>query len=284
MQPRKRYQKRPNIHVTAVQLDLNFERFQHEKWGDTQSCKQGDWLVNNDGDIYTVDKEYFRDHYQRISPGLYKKVGEVWAEIASDDGKIRTLEGSTDYHAGDYLVFDREAEGDGYAVKRLKFERMYEAIDLTLELTLEQQNYINQRIKLKVNEFRRKAEQNQRNYYFGQSLAIITAASVPVLSAFSASGEATFPIWPIALCGGASAVIAGLLSLFKFQENWLRYRSAYQDLDSNLSQFNISTGIYSHRNNAFDLLVENCENILKAEIGQRTENRSPNKKIEDDDR
>ncbi|MDQ6975785.1 MAG: DUF4231 domain-containing protein [Mariprofundaceae bacterium] len=261
---------------------MNFGDFQHEKWGDQQTCKQGDWLINNDGDIYTVDNEYFRDHYQRIGPGLYKKVAGVWAEVAEKDGRLETLEGSTGYHAGDYLVFDRETAGKGYAIKKPKFERMYEEVDPVLELTPEQQSYIDQRIKLKINEFKRKAERNQWHYYIWQSLAIITAASVPILSAFITTEETTIPLkWAIALFGGTSAVIAGLLSLFKCQENWIRYRNAYQDLDSNLSQFSISIGIYSDRNNAFDLLAENCENILKAEIGQRAESRSPNKKGED---
>ena len=103
MPERKLYRRRPKFHVTAVQLDLQCDDFKYRKWDEEQTCKAGDWLVDNNGDIYTIDKEYFRENYQRISPGVFEKVGEVWAEIASESGSIKTREGSTAYNAGDYL-------------------------------------------------------------------------------------------------------------------------------------------------------------------------------------
>ena len=126
---RKLYKKRPKYFVTAVQLDLDFEGFEYQKWGGKQKCKAGDWLINNGGDIYTVDKRYFTDNYQLISPGVYNKVEEIWAEVAVENGSIKTLEGSTDYKADDYLVFDQKEGGDGYAIKKQIFESMYEVIE-----------------------------------------------------------------------------------------------------------------------------------------------------------
>jgi len=276
MQTRKPYRKRPKFDVTAVQLDLKFDHFKHEKWGGIQSCKPGDWLVNNNGDIYTIDKEFFRDNYQRVSAGVYRKVGNVWAEVAETSGAIATREGSTEYTPGDYLVFEGEQGGDGYAVKKQLFERMYEAIDPQLSLTPEQQAYIDQRIAPKIAEFKEKAKRNRVLYYIWQTVAIITAALVPVFSGFIEGGQDGFK-WVVAIFGGASAVVAGLLSLFKFQENWQRFRTTHQDLDSHLTQFNIGIGIYSERANAFPLLAENCENILKAEVGQWAESRTREK-------
>jgi hypothetical protein len=270
MPKRKLYKKRPKYYVTAVQLDLDFDGFEYLKWGGQQRCKPGDWLVNNNGDTYTIDKTYFRDFYNRVSPGVFNKIGGIWAEEASESGSVKTKEGSTDYAAGDYLVFDRPEGGDGYAIKKLIFERMYEEINPKLELTAEQQSYINERIQPKIEEFKTKAHKNERQYYFWQTFAIIAAALVPVFSGFI-SQDALYLKWLVALLGGTSAVIAGLLSLFKFQENWIRFRSTYQDLDSNVSQFKIGAGIYGDRRQAFGLLADNCESILKAEIGQWAE-------------
>ncbi len=279
MPARKAYRKRPQYDVTAVQLDLDFDQWQHQKWGHRQVCRSGDWLINNNDDVYTVDKAYFRDHYQRISVGRYKKIGEVWAEVAASDGEISTIEGSTRYHAGDYLVFDREQKGQGYAIKKIVFERMYEEVQQTLHLTTEQQHYIDQRIIPKLECFKKTATKNQQRYYFWQTTAIILAAFVPVLSGFITTDPATMYLkWLVALSGGASAVIVGLLGLFKYQENWLRYQSIYQDLDANLSQFHVGTGIYANRHAAFHLLAENCESILKAEVGQRAESRKDESK------
>lgn len=267
MAVRKLYRKRPKFNVTAVQLELDLEKFEYQKWGGKQTCKPGDWLVNNDGDIYTVDKQYFKDHYRRVSQGVFEKVGEIWAEIADADGAIKTIEGSTAYRAGDYLVFDRETGGEGYAIGRLKFERWYEEVDAEFKLSVEQKAYIDERLKMIIVDYKKKAKYNQKNFFLWQSIAIVSAALVPVFSGFI-DEDGTALKWLVAILGGTSAVVAGLLSLFNYQENWIRYRNSYLDLESNISQFLVGAGIYYDRKSAFTLLVENCESILSAERGQ----------------
>jgi len=76
--------------------------------------------------VYTVDRDTFARTYRAESPGLYRKVAPVWAELADRDGAIRTKEGVTHYQAGAYLVFNDEAGQDSYAVTALMFEAMYE--------------------------------------------------------------------------------------------------------------------------------------------------------------
>jgi hypothetical protein len=123
---RARYVKRANQSVVAVQLALDGAGFTYEKWGGTQTCKAGDWLVNNDGDVYTVDAQTFARTYERVGDGKYVKVTPVWAEVARESGQVQTKEGTTEYAAGDYLVFNEENGGDPYAVTARRFEEMYE--------------------------------------------------------------------------------------------------------------------------------------------------------------
>jgi hypothetical protein len=118
--------KRATEFVVAVQLDLQTPGFTYEKWGDTQTCKRGDWIVNNDGDVYTVDRETFARTYETTGPGTYAKRAPVWAEAASAAGSLRTKEGSTRYEVGDYLVSNQPDGGDAYAIAKDTFERMYE--------------------------------------------------------------------------------------------------------------------------------------------------------------
>jgi len=110
MSARRKYVKRATQFVVAVQLDLDTDGFTYRKWGGTQACKPGDWLVSNDGDTYTVDRETFARTYQPTGPGTYVKITPVWAEVARAAGEIRTKEGSTRYGVGDYLVYN---EPDG---------------------------------------------------------------------------------------------------------------------------------------------------------------------------
>ena len=125
MTERRKYFKKAAALVTAVQLDLDTPGFEYQKWGGTQRCKAGDWLVNNDGEVYTVDRESFALTYVAVSQGLYKKAAPVWAEVAEQSGAIETKEGATRYEAGAYIVYNDPHCKDGYAVQADAFEEMY---------------------------------------------------------------------------------------------------------------------------------------------------------------
>jgi hypothetical protein len=126
MNQKKRYRKNAGCYVVAVQFNLETDGFIYQKWGGEQRCKKGDWLVDNSGDIYTVDGEVFKRTYRGTGPGTYVKSTPVWAEQATKPGKVKTKEGVTDYNSGDYIVFNQDSGGDSYAVSRESFERMYE--------------------------------------------------------------------------------------------------------------------------------------------------------------
>jgi hypothetical protein len=122
---RQTYFKRVTEFVVAVQVDLDTPGFTYQKWGGTQACKPGDWLVNNGGDTYTIDRDTFARTYRAAGPGTFVKKTPVWAEVARTAGSVRTKEGSTSYEPGDYLVYNEPDGGDAYAVSKKEFERMY---------------------------------------------------------------------------------------------------------------------------------------------------------------
>lgn len=126
MSERRRYKKKESSFVTAVRFDVETEGFAYQKWGAKQRAKRGDWLVDNDGDVYTVDADSFARTYRKLSPGVYVKTTPIWAEVADAPGAIATKEGKSHYEKGDYIVFNEESGGDGYAVAADKFEEMYE--------------------------------------------------------------------------------------------------------------------------------------------------------------
>ena len=129
MANRKRYKRRPGTTVVAVRLALDTAGFSYQKWGGTQRCRPGDWVVSNAGDTYTVGADIFARTYQEVRRGEYEKVARVWAERATQDGELRTHEGISAFRAGDYLVFE-EADGhDGYAVEAAIFDSLYAAED-----------------------------------------------------------------------------------------------------------------------------------------------------------
>lgn len=115
--------------MVAVQVRLETEGFTYHKWGGVQRCKAGDWLVDNNGNVYTVDRETFESTYEEVSPGVFEKTGFVWAVRAITDGEVKTKEGVTPYRAGDYILSNDPEGKDRYATDADTFEALYEEVE-----------------------------------------------------------------------------------------------------------------------------------------------------------
>jgi hypothetical protein len=122
---RRRYVRRPDQAVAALQLAFDTDGFVYRKWGGDQRAKAGDWIVDNDGDVYTVDGAVFTRTYRKTGTGTYVKTTPVWAERATQAGNVKTKEGVTHYNAGDYIVSNNSDGSDAYAITAAKFESLY---------------------------------------------------------------------------------------------------------------------------------------------------------------
>ena len=122
---RRRYVRRPDRPVAAVRLALETDGLVYRKWGGEQRAKPGDWIVDNNGDVYTVDADVFARTYRQTATGAYVKTTPVWAERAASAGHVKTKEGATQYEPGDYLVSNNSDGSDEYAMKAEKFEELY---------------------------------------------------------------------------------------------------------------------------------------------------------------
>lgn len=126
MTTRRRYRKKVDRFVVAVKLDIDTAGFTYRKWGSERRCKPGDWLVDNNGDIYTIDGGAFARTYRSLGAGAYVKTTPIWAEKADQPGRVATKEGRSFYNAGDYLVSNNEDGSDAYCISAATFESMYE--------------------------------------------------------------------------------------------------------------------------------------------------------------
>jgi hypothetical protein len=123
--PRRRYVRRADRPVAAVRLALDTDGLAYRKWGGEQRAKPGDWIVDNNGDVYSVDADVFARTYRQTATGAYIKTTPVWAERATRAGSVNTKEGSTQYEPGDYIVSNNSDGSDGYAMKAQTFEELY---------------------------------------------------------------------------------------------------------------------------------------------------------------
>ena len=126
---RRRYISREDRAVVAIRLLLDTEGLVYRKWAEEHRAKAGDWLVDKDGDVYTVDAAVFERTYRQIGQGRYVKTASVWAVRADKAGSVRTKEGATAYEAGDYIVSNSADGFDEYAISARKFESLYTPAD-----------------------------------------------------------------------------------------------------------------------------------------------------------
>lgn len=128
---RRRYRSRTDRFVVAVQLKLDTEGLTYRKWDNEQRAKPNDWLVDNGGDVYTVDATSFAHTYTELRRGHYLKTASIWAEQAESGGRVATREGHTAYAKGDWLVSNNEDGSDAYAIAAERFGQLYEPDDRT---------------------------------------------------------------------------------------------------------------------------------------------------------
>lgn len=124
--PLKKYRKKANQKIHAIQVDLDLISFSYRKWRDTQTCKAGDWLVENNGDVYTIDQQVFAETYLQIGPATYQKIVPVWARQANADGSVETKEGRSHYKVGDFIVANHADGSDAWCMGEEKFHDLYE--------------------------------------------------------------------------------------------------------------------------------------------------------------
>ena len=120
----KKYRKR--IIIAAVQLDLETDGLDYQKWGGPQHAKAQDWIVNSSGEVYTIDAESFKATYERVGLGQYKKSAPTWAKQADEAGTVTTKEGVSQYEAGDWIASNDAEYKDTYTIAADVFETTFE--------------------------------------------------------------------------------------------------------------------------------------------------------------
>lgn len=259
----RQYVKKTSKPVRAVQLTLSDCTLRYEKWGGMQQAKSGDWLVINGDNSYTVAQNSFSQTYRHQYGDWYRKTAPVWAETAESDGAIDTLEGVSHYRAGDYLVYNQPDRNDGYTVAKKEFEENYHLMgERTMPMSVD--DYLQTRLDNQIEWYDRKALRNQNCYKRLQLAAIIFGAAIPLLTAISFREFETLFRFIIALLGSTIAVISGVMSLNKYQENWVKYRSNAEALRREKYQYLTRTGGYTDENRD-TLFVGRCEAIMASE-------------------
>ncbi|BBY24441.1 RyR domain-containing protein [Mycobacterium stomatepiae] len=93
--------------------------------GHTMRADAGDWAISEDGKLWSVRDDIFRDTYEPAGDGQWQRKGRVQARPAYPGETINTLEGPTNAGEGDWIV--RGASGEQWPVPGDEFARRYAA-------------------------------------------------------------------------------------------------------------------------------------------------------------
>jgi len=129
-------------------------------------------------------------------------------------------------------------------------------------MTVSPEDYIQSRLEDQISWYSRKSSMNQRMYKRLQLITIIFSASIPFLTAYTAQFKSVEII--VGLIGVTVAAITALNGLYKYQENWLAYRTTSESLKHQKYLYLTGTEPY-HDEQAFNMLVQNVEMMISKE-------------------
>ncbi|OBI13177.1 hypothetical protein A5712_05785 [Mycobacterium sp. E2327] len=107
--------------VTAEQRDTPWTWTSDS--GHTMRADAGDWAVQDDGKVWSVRDNIFRDTYEPAGDGRWRRKGTVQARPAQAGETVNTLEGAATAADGDWVV--RGSNGEQWPVSGAEFARRY---------------------------------------------------------------------------------------------------------------------------------------------------------------
>lgn len=124
--------------------------------------------------------------------------------------------------------------------------------------------YLKTRVDNQIEWYDDKSVHCQEIYKFYQTVEIILAALIPLLSGYS-KFHVSIPII-IGVCGAIIAIIESITKLFKWHENWIEYRTTCELLRYQKNLYLTGSAPYNTEPETIDnIFVKNIENIISSE-------------------
>ena len=127
---------------------------------------------------------------------------------------------------------------------------------------MDEKQYLEERLDDQINWYDKKSMKYKKSFLFLRVIEIILASSLPFLAGFAC--EAVCIKYVIGLIGVSIAIIGGLITLNKFQENWILYRTTAESLRHEKYLFETKCKPYN-KENAFCLLTNRVESLISKE-------------------
>lgn len=128
---------------------------------------------------------------------------------------------------------------------------------------MNEKEYLENRLEDQINWYDKKSVWHQKWFKRLQVFQIICAASIPILVNY-VTDTSNYTRLIVAILGASIAIVSGIVGLYKFQENWLEYRTTCESLRHEKFLFLTQTEPY-HTENPFSLFVNRVETLISKE-------------------
>lgn len=125
-----------------------------------------------------------------------------------------------------------------------------------------EEDYVKERLDDQQTWYSRKSQYNQNCFKRLRMVEIVSAAIIPFLSGMA--GKIDYSQWFIGGLGVLIAVSAAITELFKYQENWIKYRTTAEQLKHEKFIYLTNAKPYDTKDK-FTLLVERVELLISKE-------------------
>jgi len=126
-----------------------------------------------------------------------------------------------------------------------------------------QDDYLKNRLEDQINWYDHKSMKNQKMYKGFQLVSIITAALIPFITGYLSADTLGFK-YIVGAMGVLVAILTAMTSLYKYQKNWIAYRTTCESLKHEKYLFNTGTRPYQGED-SFNLLVQRVEMLISKE-------------------
>ena len=124
------------------------------------------------------------------------------------------------------------------------------------------EDYISKRVEDQILWYDQKSMHAQWWFKKLRFLEIVAAGSIPLFAGFGKGQPWT--VFIVGILGAFVAIVAAVLSLYQFQENWIAYRTTCESLKHEKYLFVTKAEPY-HEDDAFDLFVQRVEGLISRE-------------------
>ncbi|NJL74706.1 MAG: DUF4231 domain-containing protein [Saprospiraceae bacterium] len=128
---------------------------------------------------------------------------------------------------------------------------------------MDEQTYFKERLEDQISWLESKSGWNQKRYKRMRTAVIVLSVSLPFATGFiSESNYGIVLKIGVGLAGVVIAILEGLQSLNKYQENWIAYRASAENLKREKMLYLTQVGDYAQTEEAFKRFVMKIEMIL----------------------